>query len=96
MKLNSHNEWDKLKEVIVGTAKNTSAVLTWKKNNLPDEKILNQARKISKKAFPDWYMDEVEEDLNKLALTLKNFGAKVYRPEVFKFDEFLSKLNEHL
>jgi len=90
MKLNSHNEWDKLKEVIVGTAKNTSAVLTWKKNNLPDEKILNQARKISKKAFPDWYMDEVEEDLNKLALTLKNFGAKVYRPEVFKFDEFYS------
>ena len=33
MKLNSHNEWDKLKEIIVGTAKKSSVVLTWEKRN---------------------------------------------------------------
>ena len=34
-KINSHNEWDKLKEIIVGTAKGTTATLTWnrKKKN---------------------------------------------------------------
>ena len=34
MKLNSHNEWDKLKEIIVGTAKKSSVVLTWEKNKI--------------------------------------------------------------
>ena len=28
-KINSHNEWDKLREIIVGTAKGSMAVLTW-------------------------------------------------------------------
>ena len=27
-KINSHNEWDKLREIIVGTARNTNATLT--------------------------------------------------------------------
>ena len=31
MKLNSHNEWDKLKEIIVGTAKNLPLFLLGKK-----------------------------------------------------------------
>ena len=29
MKLNSHNEWDKLQEIIVGTADGTIATLSW-------------------------------------------------------------------
>ena len=28
-KINSHNEWDKLREIIVGTAEGSMAVLTW-------------------------------------------------------------------
>ena len=34
-KINSHNEWDKLKEIIVGTAQGTIATITWdrKKKN---------------------------------------------------------------
>jgi hypothetical protein len=30
-KVNSHNEWGKLKEVIVGTADGTIATLAWKR-----------------------------------------------------------------
>ena len=29
MKINSHNEWDTIKEIIVGSAKGTVATLTW-------------------------------------------------------------------
>ena len=29
--INSHNEWDKLREVIVGTAEGTMPTLTWNK-----------------------------------------------------------------
>ena len=89
-KLNSHNEWDKLKEVIVGSAANTSAVLTWKKSNNLDEKTIIEAKKIAKDAFPKWYLDEVEEDLSNLAKTIENFGAKVFRPEPYKCEKFFS------
>ena len=75
-KLNSHNEWDKLKEVIVGSAANTSAVLTWKKSNNLDEKTIIEAKKIAKDAFPKWYLDEVEEDLSNLAKTIENLEQK--------------------
>ena len=89
-KLNSHNEWDRLKEVIVGTAQNTSAVLTWKKKQKLDNKIILKAKSLAKKAFPKWYLDEVEEDLSNLAKKIQNFGAKVFRPEPYKCDEIFS------
>ena len=37
-KINSHNEWDKIKEIIVGTGKNTTATLTWKRDQEIDQK----------------------------------------------------------
>ena len=38
MKINSHNEWDKLKEVIVGTATGSSATIEWNRPEKIDEK----------------------------------------------------------
>ena len=37
-KINSHNEWDTLKECIVGTAQNTHATFTWANNTEIDPK----------------------------------------------------------
>ena len=37
MKINSHNEWDTIKEIIIGSAKGTLATLTW-----GNEKNINQ------------------------------------------------------
>ena len=71
MKLNSHNGWDKLKEVIVGTSKESSVVLTWDKNQKLDMRDVEKARKMAKKAFPKWYLDETEEDLNNLSKIFK-------------------------
>ena len=90
MKLNSHNEWDKLKEIIVGTAKKTTTVLSWKKNQNLSHKDILDAKKLANEAYPKWFLDEVEEDLDNLANTLKNFGAKVFRPTVYDLQETYS------
>ena len=52
MKVNSHNEWDKLQEVIVGTAEGTIGSLTWNKPEAPDAKSLDEAVSLSKEACP--------------------------------------------
>ena len=91
-KLNSHNEWDRLKEVIVGTAQNTSAVLTWKKKQKLDNKIILKAKNLAKKAFPKWYLDEVEEDLSNLAKEIQNFGAKVLDQNLINAMKFFPAL----
>ena len=79
MKVNSHNEWDKLKEVIVGTAEGTVGNLTWNKPEPPSSKILEEAVKLSKKACPKWFYDEVSEDLDNLSKQLEKFDIKVFR-----------------
>ncbi len=90
MKINSHNGWDKLREVIVGTADGTVGGLTWNKSKAPSQKILDEAVELSKKACPKWFYDEVTEDLNNLAKALEAFGVKVFRPNVFEFSNFFS------
>ena len=62
-KINSHNEWDKLKEVIVGTAKGSMAVLTWTKPDPIPAAALEKAKVLAKQAFPDWFIQEIEENL---------------------------------
>ena len=68
-KINSHNEWDTIKEIVVGSAKGTTATLTWNKKNQIKEKDLEEAKKLAKEATPDWLYNEVEEDLDGLADT---------------------------
>ena len=86
-KINSHNEWDKLKEIIVGTASGTTATLSWMKPGPVPEALMEEARKLSAKAFPKWFLDEVEEDLQALADTLQVLGVKVLRPTPFDQEE---------
>jgi N-dimethylarginine dimethylaminohydrolase len=80
-KVNSHNEWDKLKEIIVGTSIGTQATLTWRHSEDPSPPILKKAFELARKACPKWFYDEVEEDLDNLANTLRESGVIVHRPE---------------
>lgn len=89
-KINSHNEWDKIKEIIVGTATGTRATLTWNKKDNITEKNLELATKLAEEASLKWLYDEVEEDLDGLANTLKKLGAIVHRPESFNLSEVYS------
>ncbi len=90
MKINSYNEWDKLIEVIVGTADKTTATLSWMKPGPIPPKILEKANKLAKKASPKWFYDEVSEDLQGLSDVLVENGIKVLRPSPFDFSQMYS------
>lgn len=82
LKINSHNEWDKLLEIIVGSAEGTKAVLTWPRPDPIPEEVARKAFKLAEDAYPQWFLDEVKEDLDGLAGTIAKFGVKVHRPKV--------------
>jgi N-dimethylarginine dimethylaminohydrolase len=90
MKINSHNEWDKLREIIVGTAKGTKAVLTWAKPDPIPDSVAKEALELAEKAVPQWFLDEVQEDLDGLANTIAKFGVTVKRPSVHDISRMYS------
>lgn len=81
MKINSHNEWDTLKEVIVGTGEHMTVGLEFPEGKTVTAEAFAEAACIAKRALPDWYRDEVSEDLGDLCKVLKQFGASVIRPD---------------
>ena len=90
MKINSHNEWDKLKEVIVGSATGTSATIEWYKPEKIDEKVYEEALLLCREATPKKVLEETAEDLDSLAKVLENWGAKVFRPNVHDISKIYS------
>ena len=52
MKINSHNEWDRLREIIVGSATGTSAVIEWHRSEPLNTKVYKEAIELCKKATP--------------------------------------------
>ena len=89
-KINSHNEWDRIKEIIVGTAAGTRATLTWSKKDNISQKNIEIAKKLAADATPQWLYEEVEEDLDGLSNHLKKLGAVVHRPKSFDLSEVYS------
>src|SRR3989338_8882982 len=95
MKINSHNEWDALKEIIVGSAEKTKAVLTWNKPTTPPAKLLEEATRLADEAYPQWFLDEIKEDLEGICAAARTFGAKVHRPEVHDINIMYSSPDWH-
>jgi N-dimethylarginine dimethylaminohydrolase len=81
------NEWDPLKEVVVGRADfanwpthdpvfaQESSKTTWRETPVPSGPV------------PDWIIDEANEDLDLLAQTLEDYGAVVHRPKALNYQE---------
>lgn len=90
MKVNSHNEWDKLREVIVGSAEGISATLEWLSPEPISESIKEKAYELALKASPQWFVDEIVEDLDGLSNVLMEFGVKVHRPQVHDITKMYS------
>ena len=90
MKINSHNEWDKLLEVIVGSAEGLAATIEWHSPKPIPEDYKKEAINLCKNASPQWFVDEVNEDLNNLQKALEEEGVKVFRPSVFDINKFYS------
>lgn len=89
MRINSHNEWDNLREVIVGRG-GKRACLEWPRANLPDPALVEKAHEIAREAYPNWLVEEIEEDHEGLYRVLREFGAKVLRPANDDTDRFFT------
>lgn len=85
MKLSSHNEWDKLREIVVGTATNAN----WPVNDpvfaLESEKTTWKETPVPSGPVPQWIIDETNEDLEGLVDILKQAGVVVHRPTDLDF-----------
>lgn len=82
MKINSHNEWDKLKEIIVGRGDGRASLVFSAGDQPPSADILEKANRLARDAFPQWLVDEINEDLDGLSRILQSFGVNVHRPTV--------------
>lgn len=89
MKLCSHNEWDPLKEVIVGVPE-SKAFLTFPDTNSIDEDTFKTLSDLAGQAFPKTLIDEVNEDIEAFCDVLRTYGAKVHRPNSDSVNELFS------
>jgi N-dimethylarginine dimethylaminohydrolase len=83
--MNSYNEWDPLKEIVVGSATNAN----WPSNDpvfaLESEKTTWKETPVPSGPVPQWIVDEANEDLETLTSTLSQLGVAVRRPKDFDF-----------
>lgn len=85
--IHSYNEWDTLKEVVVGRAD----FANWPTNDpvfaKESEKTTWTETPVPSGPVPDWIIDEANEDLDLLASALEMCGATVHRPDVINFQQ---------
>jgi scyllo-inosamine-4-phosphate amidinotransferase 1 len=85
--IDSRNEWDPLKEVIVGRADHAN----WPSNDpvFAEEsaKTLWTKTPVPSGAVPQWIVDEANEDLDALAKVCQDYGAIVHRPQPYNYVE---------
>ena len=93
MKINSHNEWDTLKEVVLGTMDSFHTALEFSSSFPVSEDLIKKASDIARMARPQSYVDEVNEDLSGLKTVLTNFGAKVFHPKGYRADNLFCTPN---
>jgi glycine amidinotransferase/scyllo-inosamine-4-phosphate amidinotransferase 1 len=91
----SHNEWDRLREVIVGTVDHMTVGLEFASPQPVSPELLRQAEGISRQAIPSWYQEEVQEDLEELAKMLRGFGVVVHRPSPYGSEKLYGTADWH-
>lgn len=85
MKIHSYNEWDRLREIIVGIADHAN----WPSDDpvfaLESEKTTWKDTPVPSGPVPQWIIDEANEDLQGLVDILEKCHVKVHRPTVMNF-----------
>jgi N-dimethylarginine dimethylaminohydrolase len=82
MKISTHNHWDPLEEIVVGIADHARvptvdlSTMSMSYTNHPIELI-----KPLEGAYPEWLINEANEDLQGLSDVLSKMGVKVHRPK---------------
>ena len=88
----SCNEWDPLEEVIVGNplrARFPEADLSTRLAEYPDRAV----EEIPQGPFPQWIIDETEEDVNAFIKVLEQLGVTVKRPETWPHEASFSTVH---
>jgi len=80
-KIHSYNEWDKLRSIVVGSAKGAN----WPTNDpvfsKESEKTSWKETPVPSGPVPQWIIDEAESELDGLSTILSNLGVDVVRPD---------------
>jgi scyllo-inosamine-4-phosphate amidinotransferase 1 len=90
MIVNSHNDWDPLEEIIVGHAHNSRVTVdistrSFSYANYTMDQIIQMEGK-----YPQWVIDEANEDADGLADALVKLGVKVQRPKIIDWEQEFS------
>lgn len=90
MKINSHNDWDPLEEVIVGHAHHfyVNTDISSQSFSFADRKI--EDIRHMEGPMPKWLVDEANEDIDGLADTLTKLGVRVHRPAIVDWSQEFS------
>ena len=83
--ISSYNEWDTLREVVVGSASHANWPTTDPVFALESEKTAWKETPVPGGPVPQWIIDEANEDLDVLADTLTSQGVVVHRPRPMDF-----------
>ena len=83
--ISSSNEWGKLKRIVVGDATHSNWPVNDPVFKLEGEKTLWKETPVPSGPVPQWIIDEANEDLERLADTLKLLDIKVERPDPLNF-----------
>lgn len=86
--LDSFNEWDRLREIVVGTATNAHWPVNDPVFNLEKERTAWKETPVPSGPVPQWIIDETNEDLESLTSALEDFGVQVHRPTDLNFAAF--------
>ena len=83
--INSWNEWDSLKRIIVGDATNANWPVNDPVFKLEGEKTTWKETPVPRGPVPQRIIEETNQDLDTLATTLMSLGVEVLRPEPLNF-----------
>ena len=88
MNIHSYNEWDRVREIIVGEA----SLARWPTDDpvfaLEHTRTTWHETPVPSGRVPQWVVDEANEDLDGLARILEQAGAIVHRPAPQDFDQY--------
>jgi len=85
MKINSHNEWDPLRTIVVGTATNANWPVNDPIFNLEAEKTTWRETPVPRGPVTQNIVDQTNRELDQLCTVLYNLGVEVWRPDDINF-----------
>jgi N-dimethylarginine dimethylaminohydrolase len=83
--ISSRNEWDPLKQVVVGSATDANWPVNDPVFNLEGKKTTWKETPIPRGPVPQRIIEETNEDLNKLVMVLSSLGVDIIRPDPMNF-----------